>query len=62
MLFWLANTLEAAKMWALMRDSSILRNVWSPFAPIQVALLPYRAPTHHIIHIITRACKFSFIY
>lgn len=49
MLFWLANTLEAAKMWALMRDSSILRNVWSPFAPIQVALLPYRAPTHHII-------------
>lgn len=48
MLVWFAKTFDAANMCALIRDSSILINVWSPLAPIHVALLPYLAP--EIIH------------
>ena len=48
MLVWFAKTFDAANMCALIKDSSILINVWSPLAPIHVALLPYLAPV--IIH------------
>ncbi len=41
----LAKMLDFASVWALMSDSSILRYVWSPLAPIHVALRPWRAPT-----------------
>ena len=40
----LAMMLEWLKVWTLMSDSSTLRNVWSPLAPIHVALRPCLAP------------------
>lgn len=40
----LHTTLDLLRLCELMRDSSILTNVWSPDAPIQVALRPYFVP------------------
>lgn len=40
----LANISDVASTWELMRASSIRRKVWSPLAPIHVALRPYLEP------------------